>query len=121
MADAVNPGGGLMKGVAVVIVAAAVAGVAPIAAADAALVAKGKVVFDGTKPACKTCHNEKRNALDNYGASGSAADVKAWLRTPKQMLEKTGRKGPKPAFGADKISDADLEALTAYLLSLKKP
>jgi mono/diheme cytochrome c family protein len=91
-----------------------------LSAADAALVEKGKAVFDGAKPACKSCHNEKKNPLDNYGAAGSAADVKAWLRTPKEMLAKAGKKGAKPAFGPDKISDADLDALAAYLLSLKK-
>jgi mono/diheme cytochrome c family protein len=89
-------------------------------AADAAKIEKGKAVFDAAKPACKACHNEKKNPLDNYGASGSAADVKAWLRTPKEMLDKEGKKGPKPAFGPDKISDADLDALTTYLMSLKK-
>jgi mono/diheme cytochrome c family protein len=89
-------------------------------AADAALVAKGKGVFDGAKPACKVCHNANRNPLDNYGARGTVAEVKAWLRTPKEMLAKNGKKGPKPTFGPDKISDPDLEALAAYLVSLKK-
>jgi mono/diheme cytochrome c family protein len=91
-----------------------------LSAADATPVEKGKAVFDGAKPACKVCHNEKKNALDNYGAKGSADDVKAWLRTPKAMLDKAGKKGPKPAFGPDKISDTDLDALAAYLMSLKK-
>jgi mono/diheme cytochrome c family protein len=89
-------------------------------AADAAHIEKGKVVFDGAKPACKVCHNPKKNPLDDYGAKGSAADVKAWLRTPKAMLDKTGKKGPKPTFGPEKISDTDLDALAAYLLSLKR-
>jgi len=103
------------------VAAVAFVGLAPAAmAADPALVAKGKTVFDNAKPACKMCHNEKKNPLDNYGATGTAENVKAWLRTPKEMLEKTGKKGPKPTFGPDKISDADLEALAAYLLSLKK-
>ncbi len=89
-------------------------------AADAALIAKGKTVFETAKPPCKTCHNEKKNPLDDFGAQGTVADVKAWLRTPKDMLAKTGKQGPKPAFGPDKISDADLDALAAYLVSLKK-
>lgn len=97
------------------------AAAAPLASgSDAALIDKGKAVFEAARPSCKACHNEKRNPLDSYGAAGTAADVKAWVRTPKAMLDKTGKKGPKPAFGPDKISDADLEALTAYLLSLKK-
>ena len=36
------------------------------------------------------------------------------------MLAKTGKPGSKPTFGPDKISDEDLDALAAYLVSLKK-
>jgi mono/diheme cytochrome c family protein len=111
----------MIRRLAILAVAFAVAGVASVASAgDAALIEKGKAVFDNAKPACKTCHNEKKNPLDNYGAAGSVEDVKAWLRTPKDMLAKTGKKGPKVAFGPEKISDEDLEALAAYLMSLKK-
>ena len=110
----------MLRLLAVIAAAAAVSAPASLGAADDALIAKGKAVFDGTKPACKTCHNAKKNSLDDYGARGTAEDVKAWLRTPKEMLEKTGKKGPKPSFGPDKITDEDLAALTAYLLSLRK-
>jgi mono/diheme cytochrome c family protein len=89
-------------------------------AQDAAKIAKGKAVFEGAKPACKACHNEKKNSLDNFGASGSADDVKAWVRTPKEQFAKTGKKGMMPAFPAAKISNEDLDALAAYLTSLKK-
>lgn len=88
-------------------------------AADAATLEKGKAVFDAAKPACTMCHNDKKNALDNYGAAGTAEDAKAWLRTPKEMFAKTGKKGMMPAFSEKKISDEDLEALAQYLLSLK--
>ena len=88
-------------------------------AQDAAMVEKGKAVFDAAKPDCKACHNEKKNPLDKYGATGNAEDAKSWIRTPKEMLEKTGKKGMMPAYSAKKISDEDLEALAAYLLSLK--
>lgn len=89
-------------------------------AADEAAIAKGKAVFDNAKPPCKTCHHEKKTPLDNFGATGTAEIVKGWMRTPKEMLAKAGKKGMKPTYGPDKISDADLEALTAYLLSRKK-
>jgi cytochrome c553 len=88
-------------------------------AQDAAMVEKGKAVFDSAKPACKACHNEKKNPLDKYGASGSAEEAKAWLRTPREQFEKTGKKGMMPAYSEKKISDEDLEALAAYLASLK--
>ena len=88
-------------------------------AADAATIEKGKAVFESAKPACTACHNAKKNPLDNYGAAGSAEDAKAWLRTPKEMLQKAGKKGMMPAYSDKKISDEDLEALAQYLASLK--
>ena len=89
-------------------------------AEDAATIEKGKAVFDSAKPACTACHNAKKSPLDDYGAAGSGEDAKAWLRTPKEMLKKTGKKGMMPAYSTKKISDEDLDALTQYLLSLKK-
>lgn len=86
---------------------------------DAAVIEKGKAVYDAAKPACKACHNAKKSPLDNYGVSATAEDTKAWLRTPKEMFKKTGKKGTMPAYTDKMISDEDLEALTAYLLSLK--
>jgi len=87
---------------------------------EAATVEKGKAVFDAAKPACKACHNEKKNPLDSYGAEANAEDTKAWLRTPKEMFTKTGKKGMMPAYSEKKMSDEDLDALTHYLLSLKQ-
>jgi cytochrome c553 len=88
-------------------------------AQDAAVIEKGKAVFDSAKPACKACHNEKKNSLDKFGATGTAEEAKAWIRTPKEQFTKTGKKGMMPTYSAKKISDEDLEALTAYLASLK--
>ena len=88
-------------------------------AQDAEMIEKGKAVFDAAKPDCKACHNEKKNPLDKYGAEGTAEDAKAWIRTPKEMFTKTGKKGMMPAYSEKKVSDEDLEALTAYLVSLK--
>ena len=104
--------------IAILAVGLAVAGLA--SADDAAMIEKGKTVFESTKPPCKTCHNAKKNPLDSYGTAGTTEDVKAWLRTPKEMFAKTGKKGMKPTFGPNKISDEDLDALAAYLVSLKK-
>ena len=108
----------MIRRFAILAVAFAVAGVA--SADDAAMIEKGKTVFESTKPPCKTCHNAKKNPLDNFGAAGTTEDVKAWLRTPKEMFAKTGKKGAKPTFGPNKISDEDLDALAAYVVSLNK-
>jgi mono/diheme cytochrome c family protein len=81
--------------------------------------AAGKAVFDGAKPACKSCHTDAKNPLAKAGADNTADELKAWVRTPKDMIAKKGRKGIMPAYPAEKISDADLENLVAYMATLK--
>ena len=99
----------------------------PASAQDAAQAEKGKKIYDAAMPKCKVCHSiggvgNAKGALDGVGSKLKADEIKAWLRTPKEMTEKAKatRKPVMPTYGVDKISDADLEALTAYLLSLKK-
>ena len=84
-------------------------------AADAA---KGKEVFDASKPACKMCHTDAKHPLKAVAGS-KPEELKAWVRTPKDMLAKAGKTGTMPAYGADKISDGDLDNLVAYIASLK--
>jgi mono/diheme cytochrome c family protein len=99
-----------------ILVAVAVGLAAAAMAADAD---KGKAVFDGAKPACKSCHTDAKNPLAKAGAANSTEDLKAWVRTPKDMMAKRKKTGMMPAFGPDKISDADLDALVAYLATMK--
>jgi mono/diheme cytochrome c family protein len=96
-------------------------------AQDAALVAKGKKVYETSVPKCQACHaiggvGNAKGPLDGVGSKLGAEDIKAWHRTPKEMTEKAKatRKPFMPAYPKEKLSDADLEALTAYLMSLKK-
>jgi mono/diheme cytochrome c family protein len=105
----------------------AIAFAASAGAQDAAKVQKGKQVYDAAMPKCKACHavagvGNAKGALDDVGTRLKAEEIKAWMRTPKEMTEKTkaARKPPMPAYPKDKMSDDDLEALTAYMLSLKK-
>ena len=107
-----------------VAVVGALALAVPAFAQDAA---KGKQVYDAATPKCKVCHavggeGNAKGSLDGVGAKLKADEIKAWMRTPKEMAEKAkaDRKPPMPAYSKEKVSDADLEALTAYLLSLKK-
>ena len=88
--------------------------------AKAADVEKGKTLFNGgTSPKCTACHTDAKNPLAKAGAENSAEELKAWVRTPKEMITKKAKKGMMPAFAADKISDADLDALVAYLGTMK--
>lgn len=94
---------------------------------DASLVEKGKAVYGAAGPKCSMCHaiagkGNSMNPLDGVGDKLSADDIKAWVRTPKEMAAKSKSQG-KPAmmpYPKEKISDQDLDALVAYLLSLKK-
>ena len=89
--------------------------------------AKGKQAYDAATPKCKVCHSiagegNAKGSLDGVGGKLKAEEIKAWLRTPKEMTAKAkaDRKPPMPAYAKDKLSDADLDAITAYLGSLKK-
>ena len=97
------------------------------AVAQDAKVEKGKQVYDGAMPKCKTCHaiggvGNAKGALEGVGTKLKADEIKAWVRTPKEMTEKAKatRKPAMPPYAKEKLSDEDLDALTAYMLSLKK-
>jgi mono/diheme cytochrome c family protein len=96
---------------------------APALAQDAALVAKGKEVYTAQK--CSMCHGiggvgNKANTLDKVGAKLSADEISQWITHPKEMTAKTKstKKPPMPAKWAS-LPAADLQALVAYMQSLK--
>ena len=102
---------------------AVVAMLAPSAAVAGQDAARGQEVYAAQK--CQGCHNIagkgfKNNTLDGVGAKLSAADIKAWITTPKEMATKAGSKGkpPMPDRYA-KLPAADIDALVAYMQTLK--
>ena len=99
--------------------AVAILAVSFAASAFAADAAAGKAVYDGAKPACKGCHTDAKNPLAKTGAENTTDELKAWIRPPKDMIAKMVKKGIMPAYGADKIADADLENLVAYMATMK--
>ena len=89
--------------------------------------ARGKEVFDSASPKCKVCHaiggvGNAKGSLDGVGSQLKAEEIKAGIRTPKEMAAKAKaeRKPPMLAYPVDKLPNADLDVLVAYLLSLKK-
>jgi mono/diheme cytochrome c family protein len=85
--------------------------------------AQGQQVFEAQK--CSLCHSVagKGNAkgpLDGVGSKYSAADLKLWITNPAEMAKKhnTTRKPPMKSFAS--LSAADVDALVAYLQTLKK-
>jgi mono/diheme cytochrome c family protein len=94
------------------------------ARADEAQIKKGMEVYGAQK--CQMCHaiagkGNKANPLDGVGSKLSVADTKAWIVTPVEMTAKTksAKKPPMPAK-YDKLPAADIDALVAYMQSLKK-
>ena len=95
-------------------------GAVPVLAQDAALVAKGKTVYDAQR--CSLCHavagrGNAKGPLDKVGTTLSAADIRKWIVTPKDMKLETNRKPEMRAYPS--LPAADLDALVAYLQSLK--
>jgi mono/diheme cytochrome c family protein len=97
----------------------------PLAAAvqDAALIAKGQEIYAAQK--CVTCHSiagkgGKQSALDGVGKKLSADEIRAWIVNPTEMTKKSGstKKPPMPNKWS-KLPAADVDALVAYLQSLK--
>jgi mono/diheme cytochrome c family protein len=93
------------------------------AAQDAALVKKGEEIYAAQK--CSTCHSiagkgGKQSPLDGVGKKLSADDIKAWITNPTEMTKKSGstKKPPMPNKWA-KLPAADVDALVAYMQSLK--
>jgi mono/diheme cytochrome c family protein len=84
---------------------------------------RGAEVYAAQK--CQGCHNiggkgYKANTLDGVGKKLSAEDIRAWIVTPKAMATKTKATGkpPMPERYA-KLPAADIDALVAYMQSLK--
>ena len=85
--------------------------------------AKGQGVYDAQK--CSVCHavagkGNKQNPLDGVGAKLSADDIRAWIVDPIAMAAKANstKKPPMPKKWAN-LPAADLDALVAYMQSLK--
>ena len=105
-----------------VIVGAASPGVA--AQADqAAKIEAGKKLYDAQK--CRTCHmvggvgSKAASALDGVGTRLTEADIRMWLTDPDAMTAKLKTK-PKVKMKKVTLKDPEIDALVAYMASLKK-
>jgi len=84
--------------------------------------AKGKQVYADQK--CSVCHSigsagNKKGPLDKIGTKMSAADLHSWIVDAPAMAAKAkaDRKPPMKAYST--LAKADVDALVAYLQSLK--
>jgi mono/diheme cytochrome c family protein len=86
-------------------------------------VKQGQDVYAAQK--CQICHSiagkgSKTNPLDGVGAKLSAEEIRNWIVDPVAMTAKTKstKKPPMPAKYS-KLPAAELDALVAYMQSLK--
>ena len=108
----------LRRGIAAGVLCLAVA--RPALAQD--LRAKGEKLFVDQK--CTLCHSvagkgNVKGPLDEVGSKDSAADIRAWVTDANAMTAKTGATR-KPAMKQFTLDKDDVDALVAYLTTLKK-
>jgi mono/diheme cytochrome c family protein len=100
---------------------AVVLGIAATAAAQDAK-AKGEQLFIDQK--CSLCHSiagkgNAKGSLDEVGSTLKADEIRAWITDPKGMTAKT-KATRKPEMKQYDLPKGDVDALVAYLSSLKK-
>jgi mono/diheme cytochrome c family protein len=106
----------------VMLMAAAVCLCVAASAAAQDAKAKGEQVFAAQK--CSLCHSiagkgNAKGSLDGVGSKLSADDIRAWIVDAKGMTAKT-KATRKPEMKAYSLPKDDVDALVAYLSSLKK-
>jgi len=97
-------------------------GVATAAAAQDAKVAKGQQVFTDQK--CSLCHSiagkgNAKGSLDGVGTKLTADEIRSWIIDAKGMTAKS-KATRKPEMKAYTLPKDDVDALVAYLTTLKK-
>ena len=109
-----------MKRIVVIALAAFALSVVAAAAQDARI-QKGMQVYAAQK--CSQCHSiaGKGNAkgkLDDVGSKIPPAEIKEWIVDPAGMAAKN-KKDRKPPMKKKSLSNDEVEALVAYLSTLK--
>jgi mono/diheme cytochrome c family protein len=97
-------------------------GLAATAAAQDAKVAKGEKLFVDQK--CTLCHSigdkgNKKGPLDGVATKLKTDEIREWITDAKGMTAKT-KATRKPEMKAYTLPKEDVEALAAYLSTLKK-
>jgi mono/diheme cytochrome c family protein len=92
-------------------------------AQDQKQIDRGLKVYADQK--CAACHaiagkGNAKGALDDVGSRLKADDIREWMLNPSEMTKKT-KAERKPAMRAyPQLPKEDLDAVVAYMLSLKK-
>ena len=91
-------------------------------AASAQDAKKGQQLFAEQK--CSLCHSigesgNKKGPLDDVGSKLSAEEIRLWITDSKTMTAKT-KATRKPPMKTYTLPKEDIDALVAYLTTLKK-
>jgi mono/diheme cytochrome c family protein len=95
------------------------AGVA--SAQDAATMQRAQKAYAAEK--CSRCHSiagkgNSKGKLDDVGSKLSEEEIRQWLVNAEEMTKKA-KATRKPPMKSHKLSKEDLDALVAYMMSLK--
>jgi mono/diheme cytochrome c family protein len=91
-------------------------------AQDAKQIERGTKLYADKK--CGNCHSiagkgNKKGPLDEVGSKLSADEIREWMVNPAEMTKKT-KSTRKPVMKPTNVGKEDLDAVVAYMLSLKK-
>lgn len=90
---------------------------------DAALIKKGQQIYTAQK--CQQCHSvagkgSKKSPLDGVGTKLSVDEIRKWITHPVEMAAQTkSTKKPEMKDKYSKLPPADIDALVAFMQSLK--
>jgi mono/diheme cytochrome c family protein len=84
---------------------------------------RGMKVYADQK--CAVCHSiggqgNAKGALDDVGSRLSADEIRMWIVSPAEMTKKTKAERKPPMRAYPNLAKEDVDALVAYMLSLKK-
>jgi mono/diheme cytochrome c family protein len=94
-----------------------------VSAQGNAQIERGMKVYTDQK--CAACHaiagkGNAKGALDDVGSRLSADEIRMWIVNPAEMTKKTKAERKPPMRAYPNLAKEDVDALVAYLLSLKK-
>jgi mono/diheme cytochrome c family protein len=93
------------------------------ASAQGASAAEGQKVYEAQK--CSVCHSiggqgNKNGVLDDVGSKLSADDIRQWIVNAAEMTTKTKATRKPPMKSYAQLPKGEVDALVAYMQSLKK-
>lgn len=90
---------------------------------DKGQIERGMKVYVDQK--CSVCHaiagkGNAKGPLDDVGSRLTADQIREWMVNPAEMTKQTKAERKPPMRAYPNLPKADLDALVAYMLSLKK-